>query len=94
MVTEQGSSVLMGTEQGRLSSGARPAVIRSSLPVSGQTISSSAPAMAPLIAEGSPTPFLNGARGCLGRSMPQLEDDASATNVRKEMEEEEKNILE
>jgi len=40
--------------------------------------------------DGSPAPFLKGARGCLGRSMPQLEDDASATDLRKEMEEDEK----
>ena len=53
-------------------------------------ISSSAAAMA----DGSPAPFLNGARGCLGRSMPQLEDDASATDLRKEIEEEKKNISE
>ena len=37
--------------------------------------------------EGSPVPFLNGARDYLGRSMPQLEDDASATDLCKEMEE-------
>jgi len=49
-------------------------------------ISSSAAAMA----DGSPAPFLNGARGCLGHSMPQLEDDASGTDLCKEMEEDEK----
>jgi hypothetical protein len=42
------------------------------------------------MADSSPAPFLNGARGRLGRSMPQLEDDASATDLRKEMEEDEK----
>jgi len=50
--------------------------------------------MAPSTAEGSPAPFLNGARGHLGRSMPQLEDDASATDLRKDMEEEENSISE
>jgi hypothetical protein len=47
--------------------------------------------MAPSITEGSPSLFLNDARGRLGRSMPQLEDDTSATNLCKKMEEEEKN---
>jgi len=47
--------------------------------------------MVPSTVEGSPAPFLNGAWGRLGRSMPQLEDDASAIDLRKEMEEE-KNI--
>ena len=37
----------------------------------------------------SPAPFLNGASGRLARSMPQLEDEASATDLRKEMKEEE-----
>jgi len=68
----------------------KPTVIRSSLPMSDQTISSS-PAMVPSTAKGSPAPFLNGARGRLGRSMPQLEDDVLATDLRKEMEEEENN---
>ena len=58
----------------------------------GQTISSSAPAMAPSTAKGSPAPFLNGARGRLGRSMPLLEDDATTIDLRKDMEEEENNI--
>ena len=44
--------------------------------------------------DGSPASFLNGAWGRLGRSMPQLEDDASATDLRKDMEEEENNISE
>jgi hypothetical protein len=44
--------------------------------------------MVPSTTEGSPSPFLNDARGHLGRSMPQLEDDTSATDLRKEMEEE------
>jgi hypothetical protein len=47
--------------------------------------------MVPSIAEGSLALFLNGAWGHLGHSMPQLEDDASATNLCKEMEEEEEN---
>jgi hypothetical protein len=47
--------------------------------------------MAPSTAEGSPVPFLNGAWDRLGRSMPQLDDDALATDLHKEMEEEEKN---
>jgi hypothetical protein len=46
--------------------------------------------MAPSTTEGSPSSFLNDARGRLGRSMPQLEDDTSATDLHKEMEEEEK----
>jgi hypothetical protein len=50
--------------------------------------------MVPSIAEGSPAPFLNGVRGHLGRFMPQLDDDTSATDLRKLMEEEEKNISE
>jgi hypothetical protein len=45
--------------------------------------------MAPSTAEGSLALFLNDAWGHLGHSMPQLEDDASATDMRKEMEEEE-----
>jgi hypothetical protein len=47
--------------------------------------------MAPSTAEGSLALFLNGVWGHLGRSMPQLEDDALATDLRKEMEEEENN---
>jgi len=38
--------------------------------------------MAPSTAEGSPAPFLNGAHGRLARPKPQLEDDASATDLR------------
>ena len=37
----------------------------------------------------SPAPFLNGASGRLVRSMPWLEDEESATDLRKEMKEEE-----
>ena len=40
----------------------------------------------------SPAPFLNGASGRLAHSMPQLEDEASATDPRKEMKEEEEQI--
>jgi hypothetical protein len=61
--------------------------------MSGQTISSST-AMAPSTAKGSSALFLSGMGGYLGRSMPQLEDDASATDLCKEMDEEEKNISE
>jgi hypothetical protein len=45
--------------------------------------------MAPSTTEDSPSPFLNGIRGHLGHSMPQVEDDTLATDLRKEMEEEE-----
>ena len=45
--------------------------------------------MAPLTAEGSPAPFLNGVHVRLARPKPQLEDDASATDLHKEMNEEE-----
>jgi hypothetical protein len=55
--------------------------------MSSQTISSSA-AMAPSTAKGSLVLFLIGARGYLGHSMPQLEDNTSATDLCKEMEEE------
>ena len=34
-------------------------------------------------------PFISGASGRLARSMPQLEDEASVTDLRKEMKEEE-----
>ena len=34
-------------------------------------------------------PFLNGVSGRLAHSMPQLEDEASAIDMRKEMKEEE-----
>jgi hypothetical protein len=50
--------------------------------------------MAPSTAKGSSALFLSGMGGYLGRSMPQLEDDASATDLCKEMDEEEKNISE
>ena len=50
--------------------------------------------MPPSTVEVSPAPFLNGARGHLGRSMSQLEDDASATDLRKDIEEEENRISE
>jgi len=38
-------------------------------------------------AAGSPAPFLNSAGGRRRRTKPQLEDDASATNLHKEEEE-------
>jgi len=49
--------------------------------------------MAPSTAEGSLAPFLNGARGRLARPMPQLEDDASATDLHKKMKEKEEHNI-